>query len=277
MGLFEKILGKKTTENKESLSMIPFLKCLSSFFSGDDPSQVMKNCDNAIQEGLNLVDEAIIHGLLMNANAKQGDLENAQNELFRARENIGKVIGLSDQELQRFVQGEKWDEYERNIYELRYKEVPSKILTLVDINRTPIHLESMREDLSDEEKEEGLLRFWRHFPSLINSYWLLGESWSIYDTEEAIKWLKKAIAAVDENPWSHGYEQDSPPDILDLACRYQLGILYRKKGDIKLAFEEFSKVASASSHPNWDITDALGEEEKEFVSYLITRAKEELE
>lgn len=246
-----------------------FFECLNSFEGVDKPAQVITKCRRAIQMGLNFVEEAIVHGLLMHTYAKQRDLEKAQEELLCARQAIGKIIGLSSQELQRFVLGQESNEQHvayRHILEHRieFEENIAKGGMLEDLMTQPTSL--VLGDLGEKEERDAALEWLSSFPDVSALYLLLGDIWATRNIDYAIKCLK-----IVERRESH--TPDEPPTIAELVCRYKLGKLYRQKGDITSAAKEFKKVSSASSHPHWHI---LQEEEKGIGDHWIAKAKRDL-
>jgi len=243
-----------------------FFECLNSFERLEKPSQVASKCERTIEAGLNPVDEAIVHGLLMSIYAKQKDLEKAQEKLLRSREAIGKIIGLSGQELQMFIHKHKDIEY-RHLLDNKVdcKENIVKNHMLSEIATLPLYPTSFLTDVSDKEKRSAALELWSGFPSVFDLYSLLGNLWSGRDIDYAIKCFK--IVAKNES-----HDPAFPPTVAELMCGYKLGKLYKDKGDIHSATRELKKVLSLSAHPERRMDD----ETREFEDYWIAKAREEL-
>lgn len=245
----------------------PFFECLNSFERLEKPPQVITKCKSAIQAGLNLIDEAIVHGLLMSTYAKQRDLEKAQEELLHAREAVGKIIGLSGQELQMFIYKHKDSEYWDLLDDkVDYKENMVKRTMLDDILFCLVYPTYVREDLTDQEKRNACLEWWSDFPSVSGLYLLLGDLWATRNVDYAIECLK-IVERI------HSHSPDISPTIAELACRYKLGKLYMEKGEVTSAIKKFKEVLSALSHPERHL---LLDEEKEVGDYWIAKAKKDL-
>ncbi|MCK4358027.1 MAG: hypothetical protein KAW92_04670 [Candidatus Cloacimonetes bacterium] len=244
----------------------PFFECLNSFERGEKPQEIIKKCHRAIQTGLNFADEAIVHSLLMSVYAGQRDLLKAQEQLLNARNSIGKLIGLSDHELEMFKQNKR-TEYEATIDDkLDYRENLAKRLFLNDILICPLYPTGFREDLSEEEKRNAALEWWRDFLDASKLYLLLGDMWTSYDIDYAIECFK----IVKRNEAEGG---DMPPTSLVVIIAYKLGKLYKDKKDFASASKEFKQILSATSHPSWNI---LSNEEKEEANHWIAKARKEL-
>ncbi|GEM_PF-3228757 len=248
-----------------------FFECLNSFERVENPAQVITKCRSAVQARLNPVEEAIVYGLLMHIYAKQGDLEKAQEELLRARQAIGKIIGLSGQELQRFVLGK--ESHEQFVAYMDFledridlKKNVAKVGMLRDLMTTPIPRTVFGDLLREKGKRDDALYLLKDFPQIAFLYLLLGDLWATRDIEYAIKCLKIVERHESRSP-------DEPPTIGELVCGYKLGKLYREKGDITSAAKELKKVLLASSHPHRGV---LQEEEKELGDYWIAEAKKDL-
>ena len=250
--------------------MEPFYKCLNSFERQKKPAEVIKLCNQAISIGLNLVDESIVHGLLMNVYAHQRDFEKAQRELLGARTDIGQFIGLSGQELEKFekkqVNSEHWHLLDEKV---GYKDNIPRINLLYEILTCPVYPISLQQDLSDREKRSICLESWAiEFPSIFGLYSLLGDFLSISNVDYAIKCFK--IAQKEEL----GRNSDDPPTIAEFFCGYKLGRLYDKKGDVSSSAKEYNRIVSLANHPQMD---SLSDWEREEADYWTTKAKNQLD
>jgi len=133
-----------------------FFECLNSFERLENLSTVTTKCKKAIEAGLHPIDKAIVHGLLMHRYAKQKDLQKAQEEQLRSREVMGRIIGLSNQELQIFKYKHVEQEY-RPILD-RLIDHPDDIargMMIREILICPVCPSGFRADLTDKDKERG--------------------------------------------------------------------------------------------------------------------------
>lgn len=243
----------------------PFFECLNLFERQEKPPQVTAKCKSAIQAGLELIDEAIVHGLLMSTYAKQKDLEKAQEELLHAREAVGKIIGLSGQELQMFIYTDELKDPEcLDIYKDSYEENLPKSLMLDSLLFISIYAIGPYWYPTNQKQRKDLLEYFSTFPDVSELYMLLGDLWATRSVDYAIECLK----IVERN------ESHRPaPNIMMLACEYKLGKLYREKGEVTLAIKEFKKVLPAFSHPGRRF---FGDDGKEVGYYWIAKAKKDL-
>jgi len=248
-----------------------FLDCVNSFERLETQSKIIEKCGRAIYTGLNSIDEAIIHGLLMSLYAKQGDLEKSQDELLRAREAVGKVIDLKGEELERFARKESENRapIEALDDKVNWRENLAKNAMLASLVLKPLVASprDWEESVTEKQKRDTALSDCSDFPGII-LYLLLGDLWATHNIDYAIKCFKiLKDHEIEENP------SNAPPTIAKLVAGYKLGVLYKNKGDNNSAKKEFEEVLSALSHPNWH---NLPDVEKEVEEHWISKAKDEI-
>lgn len=235
------------------------MECLTSFDKDNDkkPSQVIRQCIEATERGLNPAEEAIVYSLLVRCYARQRQLEMAKQEVLHAREAVGKLIGLQSKDLSDWVQDREkqrsmdWrgiidDKVDTKEYSLLLRFLGEIVLML----RYP---EDFREDLSEIEKEETALEVWGNFPEerFACTCELLGDGWAAQGRPGlAIKWLKDLVEFMVD---PLGYQGP----FWEIYPRTKLGMQYQQKGKKGSAGKEYRRALEVASHPELPINEIL--------------------
>lgn len=245
-----------------------FFDCVNSFERLEKSSKVIEKCERAIEMEADLINEAIVHSLLMSTYAKQGNFEEAREQLLLAREELGKVLGLEGENLRRFTVNEDSQEQYFHILDEKVdpRRKPSENSILTQIMLCPVYPRGFREDLTDTEKRDASLNWWADFPGHI-LYLLLGDLWAAYNEGYSIKCLK-----ILKEHEQRERPEESPPSFTEIVSGYKLGLLLKAR-DVASAIREFKEVTSALSYPEFH---NLPDNERMLDEYFISEAKKEL-